>query len=129
MASRNFNRFPQLFFVFFLCLAVAPAMDQGGERFSVIQDPLPEVSLILNANGFDPSEVRPQSGRFFLSIDNRSGAGELVLRLSRLDGTQIRELKIPGGGGDWSEALDLSAGTYKLTEANHSSWICTIIIQ
>lgn len=129
MASGNISRFPRLFFVLFLCLTVAPAMNKSDERFGLIQDPLPEVSLILNANGFDPVEVRPQSGRFLLSIDNRSGAGELVLRLSRLDGTQIRELKIPGGGGDWAEAFDLSAGTYKLTEANHSSWICTIIIQ
>ena len=118
-----------IFFVFVVFIAAAAAMDTTEKPGYMSQDPIHEVLLTLNSNGFDPAEVRPPSGRFLLSIDNRSGAGELILRLLRTDGTQIRELKIPGGGGDWSEAFDLSAGTYTLSEMNHSTWVCTIIVQ
>src|SRR5215203_481108 len=93
-----------IFFVFVVFIAAAAAMDTTEKPGYMSQDPIHEVLLTLNSNGFDPAEVRPPSGRFLLSIDNRSGAGELILRLLRTDGTQIRELKIPGGGGDWSEA-------------------------
>lgn len=98
-------------------------------RSHLPQDPMPEVALTLSSTGFNPQEVRPQSGRFLLSIDNRSGASDLVFRLSRADGTLIRELRMSGAGGDWSEAFDLSAGTYTLSETNHSTWVCTIIVQ
>lgn len=98
-------------------------------RWWFSQDPVPEVPLTLRANGFDPAEVRPQCGHFVLSIDNRSGVADLVLQLKKADGTQVRELHVSGAGGDWSETLDLAAGTYTLSEANHSSWLCTIIVQ
>lgn len=92
------------------------------------QDPMQEISLILSSSGFNPAEVRPQSGRFFLSIDNRSGSGDLVFKLSRPNGTLIRELRMSGAGGDWTEAFDLSTGTYKLSETNHTAWVCTIVV-
>jgi len=107
-----------------LAIANAPTEARGGLR----QDPLPEVPLMLTSNGFDPAELRPQSGRFLLSIDNRSGDNDLVLRLKRADGSQVRELHVSGAGGDWNETLDLTPGTYTLSEANHSSWLCTIIV-
>ena len=92
------------------------------------QDPMQEISVTLSSSGFNPAEVRPQSRRFLLSIDNRSGAGDLVFKLSRPDGTLIRELRISGAGGDWTEAFDLSEGTYKLSETNHTAWVCTIVV-
>ena len=99
-----------------------------GVRVQLPQDPMQEISLILSSSGFNPAEVRPQSGRFLLSIDNRSGSGDLVFKLSRPDGTLIRELRMSGAGGDWTEAFDLPAGTYKLSETNHSTWVCTIVV-
>jgi hypothetical protein len=92
------------------------------------QDPV-EVSLILGPNGFDPSEITIGSGQFLLSLDNRSGVKDLVLRLSKADGTVLRELRVPGVGGDWSEMFDLPAGSYTLAEANHTEWMCNIIIR
>jgi len=97
-------------------------------RGQLAQDPMPEISLILSSSGFNPAEVRSQSRRFLLSIDNRSGTSDLVFKLSRPDGTLIRELRMAGAGGDWTEAFDLSKGTYKLSEANHSAWVCTIVV-
>jgi len=112
-------------------LSLNSAFAQPGRvdvRVQLPQDPMQEISLILSSSGFNPAEVRPQSGRFLLSIDNRSGSGDLVFKLSRPDGTLIRELRMAGAGGDWTEAFDLSKGTYKLSEANHSAWVCTIVV-
>jgi hypothetical protein len=108
--------------------AVAAQPGPVDERGHLSQDPMQEISLILSSSGFNPAEVRPQSGRFLLSIDNRSGTGDLVFKLSRPDGTLIRELRMSGAGGDWTEAFDLSEGTYKLSETNHSAWVCTIVV-
>lgn len=122
MISRHFLRYVAV--VLFIAV-----VGLGGWIHASAQDPMPEVSLILSSSGFNPAEVRPQAGRFLLSIDNRSGVSDLVLRLNRADGSQVRELRISGAGGDWSETFDLSPGTYSLSEANHSSWLCTIIVQ
>src|ERR1700752_3390404 len=62
---------------------------------SAAQDPQ-EILITLKSEGFDPSEIRPQAGRFLLSIDNRSGVAELVLNLSRADGTKLKELHVSG---------------------------------
>ena len=108
--------------------AVAQPAPEGLRGHSY-QDPMQEISLTLNASGFSPAEVRPQSGRFLLSIDNRSGASDLVFRLTRADGTLVREFRMLGAGGDLSEAFDLAQSTYRLNETNHSSWTCTIIVR
>jgi len=97
-------------------------------HFNITQDPV-EISVTLRSNGFDPSELRIPASRFLLSLDNRSGVTELVLRLAKADGTQLRELRIPGGGGDWSEMFELPVGSYTLSEASHSSWVCHLIVQ
>jgi len=114
--------------LFTVALALAGASAPAEARACVGQDPLPEVSLILSSDGFNPVEVRPPAHRFLLSIDNRSGVSDLVFRLNRADGTLVRELHVSGGAGDWSETFDLSAGTYTLSEANHSTWVSTIIV-
>lgn len=87
-----------------------------------------EVSLSLGPDGFTEREVRAQRRRFLLSLDNRTGAKELVLRLSGKDGRQLRELHVPGGGGDWGEMFDLQPGSYTFSEVKHTDWWCTIIV-
>jgi hypothetical protein len=92
------------------------------------QDPIEELSLTLTSSGFAPGELRPHGKKFLLSLDNRTDAKELVLRMSRNDGVQIREIRVPGGSGDWSELFELPAGKYMFSEVNHANWLCTIII-
>jgi hypothetical protein len=91
------------------------------------QDPI-EISLELRSDGFHPQERNTQARRFLLSVDNRSGVSDLILRLSKADGTQIREMRVSGTGGDWTERFDLPSGRYSLTEVNHSSWVCLLIV-
>lgn len=96
---------------------------------AVYKDAIEEVSLMLTAKGFAPAEVRPQGKKFLLSLDNRTDAKELTLRMVRNDGVQIREIRVPGGGGDWSELFELQPGNYTFSEVNHSNWTCTIVIK
>jgi len=96
---------------------------------AVYQDPIEEVLLVLTGSGFAPAEVRPYGKKFLLSLDNRTEVKELTLRMARSDGVQIREIRVPAGGGDWSELFELAPGAYKLSEANHESWLCTITIK
>lgn len=87
-----------------------------------------ELSVTLSAKGFSPTELTSAGKRFLLSVDNRTDLKELVLRLSDKHGNQIREIRVPGGPGDWSELFDLKSGKYVLSEANHSQWSCSIVV-
>jgi len=95
---------------------------------TIYQDPIEELSLTLTSSGFAPAELRPHGKKFLLSLDNRTDVKELVLRMSRNDRGQIREIQVPGGSGDWSELFELEAGDYTFSEVNHANWLCTIII-
>ena len=95
---------------------------------AVYQDPIEEVSLMLTPSGFAPAELRPHGKKFLFSLDNRTDVKELILRIARKNGDQIREIRVPGGGGDWSELLELQPGNYTLSEVAHPNWTCTIVI-
>lgn len=97
-------------------------------RQAAYQDPLEELSLTLTSSGFAPAELKPHSKKFLLSVDNRTDVKELHLRMSSSDGTQIREIRVPGAGGDWSELFELAAGRYTFSEVNHANWICAVVI-
>jgi hypothetical protein len=103
--------------------------DQALGRQPEYQDSIEELSVTLTDSGFAPTELRPQGKRFLLSLDNRTDVKELILRMSRKDGAQVREIRVPGGNGDWSELFDLQPGDYTFSEAEHSNWVCTIIIK
>jgi hypothetical protein len=96
--------------------------------FGGVQDS-PEISVTLRNEGFNPAELNIPAGRFLFSVDNRSGVSELVLRLSKSDGTRIREIRISSNRGDWNEMFELAPGKYLLSEANHSNWVCRLIVQ
>ncbi|HEX8846461.1 MAG TPA: hypothetical protein VF791_17570 [Pyrinomonadaceae bacterium] len=85
--------------------------------------------VVIRSTGFEPAEITRPAGPFALSFDNQSGVEEIVLRLNREDGTQVREIAIPRGVGNWGAQVDLPVGTYTLTEANHAEWSCRIIVQ
>jgi hypothetical protein len=91
-------------------------------------DSTEEVSLILSSSGFAPAHIAPSSGRFLISVDNRTGLKELVLKLSDKNGKQLRELRVSGGPGDWNELIELDGGKYILSEAHHPKWTCQIVI-
>lgn len=52
----------------------------------------------------------------------------LILRLSREEGEQVRDIEVPEGVTDWAMELDLSAGKYVLVVVGHPDWTCRIEI-
>ena len=88
-----------------------------------------DLTLILNANGFQPAEVTRAAGKFLLSVDNRSGVAQITLRLTRDGMGPVRDIPVPRDATDWAEELDLQAGVYELTEVSHPEWVCRISVQ
>ena len=95
---------------------------------SLYKDPIEELTLTLTSSGFTPAKLNPHGKKFLLSLDNRADVSELVLRMTRKDGSVIREIRVPGGSGDWSELFELPPGSYKFAEVNYANWSCTIVI-
>lgn len=88
-----------------------------------------ELTLTLRPEGFTPAEVTRAAGRFQLSVDNRTESNEeLVFRLSREGGESVREMRAPRGTVDWSEIINITPGSYTLTETSHTKWVCRLTI-
>ena len=104
------------------------ASDRALGDSSLYKDPIEELTLTLTSSGFAPAKLNPHGKKFLLSLDNRADVPELLLRMSRKDGSVIREIRVPGGSGDWSELFELPPGSYTFSEVNHANWACTIVI-
>jgi hypothetical protein len=86
-----------------------------------------EVQIALSASGFTPAEVTHAAGTFALAVENQDAASEHVLRLRSADGTLLNEVRVQKGAAVWT--VDLAAGQYTLTVADHPDWVCTITVQ
>lgn len=121
----------------------APAIDTTGvpTRTTVIR-------LVLKSSGFDKNEITIPAGRVLFGLDNQSGVSNFVLQLSQhtasgavavpLDtaqsgrvapaGSLQAPVHSPRAKLDWRGIQNLPAGTYTLTEATHTSWVCKITV-
>ena len=86
-----------------------------------------EIITVL-PHGFDHEEITRPHGEFVLMVDNRSGIDDITLRLDREAGNRLKEVQFRGEEIDWNDVVDLSPGTYVLSEANHPDWVCRITI-
>lgn len=86
-----------------------------------------ELQIQLGPNGFTPTDVQRNAGTFGIAVENSSLTGEYTLRLKAADGTVVKEVQIQKGSAAWT--VTLAAGEYTLTEANHSQWLCRILVQ
>jgi len=84
--------------------------------------------ITIRPRGFEPTEITRPAGHFILAVNNRSGLEEVALRLDRVAGSRLREVRVPRTKLDWRSLVDLTPGRYVLTEANHPDWICHITI-
>jgi hypothetical protein len=89
---------------------------------------LDSVLITINRGGFYPAAFSRPQGKFFLLVENRSELREVDLRLERVTGGRLREVKAPGGQLDWTELVDLNPGEYRLTVPNRPDWVCNITI-
>lgn len=84
--------------------------------------------VTIRPEGFDPAAITRPKGRFFLFVDNRSGLDAVTLRLDRVAGNRLHDVRVPREKLDWTEMVDLTPGEYLLTEADHLNWVCKITI-
>ena len=63
-----------------------------------------------------------------LFVDNRSGLEEVTLRVDRVAGPRLHEVRVPREMLDWNEEINLTPGQYVLTEASHPDWVCRITV-
>jgi hypothetical protein len=89
---------------------------------------LPSEQVTITPRGFEPSELTRPSGRFFLSVENRSRRRGLTLVLDPEHGNRVREYTEPEGELDWTDELQLTPGRYTLTTRERPDWVCQIIV-
>ena len=85
-----------------------------------------EVRVVLRSTGFAPAERTRGASSFQLTIENRSGAPDLTLRLLRVEGEQeetARDIAFPSGAMEVSEAIALPAGDYRLAVLHRPAWL------
>jgi hypothetical protein len=87
------------------------------------------VQITISRHGFSSQRLAPISGRFLLSVENRSGFSPVVLRLNKMDGANVLEISVAREQPDWSQYLDLAPGSYVLKEANHDDWTCSFEVK
>ena len=98
---------------------------------NVAQQQVPQIEselITATPHGFEPREITRPQAQFLLMIDDRSSLDQLDIRLSREGGAEIRQISVSREAPDWSEVINLEAGQYLLTEANHPSWTCGLTI-
>jgi len=104
--------------------AVTPVAAQRPRPIADIESEL----VTITSHGFEPRQITRPQGRFLLLIDNRSGLATVAPRLTPVGGLRLLNLTIPREEPNWSDVLDLQAGVYLLTEANHPAWLCRLTI-
>lgn len=109
-----------------------PSRAAGGVNVQTTSQQLPaDVAFTtLTSEGFAPATVTHAAGRFKLVVQNRSGIEPPALRFNgEADGSSWRNVRVIGQVQGWTREVELEAGTYTLTEANHPEWICRVIVQ
>ena len=100
-----------------------------GARAWWLRAPVETVAVVINAEGFTPSEATRAAGSFTLAVTNQSGAEGLTLRLTRDSGELVQEIAVGAQAQQSSVEVSLPAGGYTLTEANHPVWLFHITAQ
>lgn len=114
-------------------LTAQPSAIAGGHTTDVAQTERPsqraEVEVLtVRPHGFEPKEITRPRGPFLLAIANRGEFKDMDLRLDRVTGGRLHQVRMPKGDVNSNEVIDLPPGQYLLTEADHPEWSCRITI-
>lgn len=104
--------------------AARPVTRAGGGGQEVPQTEL----VTVTPTGFDPAELTRPAGRFILAVENRSGLQEITLVLRDAGGREVLRERVEREQLDWSGTLELTAGTYLLSEEGHPGWAGRLIL-
>jgi hypothetical protein len=84
----------------------------------------------LRNGGFSPAKItRPAGQQFLLVIKNRAGTDQMTLSIAHNNGLSV-EASATIKDLDQDYLLNLTAGTYTLTDSSHPKWTpLTIVVQ
>jgi hypothetical protein len=84
--------------------------------------------ITVRPTGFERTQITRPKGLFGIAVENRSGLADITLRLDQEGGPRLFQVPLVREKLSWKQGLDLLPGSYVLTEANNSNWICHITI-
>ena len=84
--------------------------------------------ITLRPYGFEPAEVKRPKGAFVLFVEDRSGRSNTSLRLQRLRGDQVRDVRTSRMKSEWHDVVNLPAGDYILIDDSNPEARCQITI-
>lgn len=117
-AAKTGRHFPIVVLVFLLAWGT-----NGWFPAPTLAAPPQTMALVtIRATGFEPATLTLPTGPFLFVVQNRSGLAEVVLQLNS------QQIRVPKEKLDWYALLNLPAGTYNLSEANHPGWSCRITV-
>lgn len=87
------------------------------------------VTVTVSSTGCSPSSATHAAGQITLKVVNQTGRAELSVQLFGSQGELIREVTIKEGTAEWSETLELKAGSYTLIAGNRPEWRCALTVQ
>jgi hypothetical protein len=84
--------------------------------------------LTITSTGFEPSEITRPAGPFILAIHNQSGEAGPALRIDRLRGNKLIEVRMARWRRAVHQQLNPPAGEYLLSIIDHPDRNCRITI-
>jgi hypothetical protein len=102
---------------------------EGSSAQQTPASPRADAELItITPRGFVPAEIQRPAGQVLLTVVNQTGLAEITLRLDRQGSARLKEERVPKTKARWQTLVNLQAGNYQLTEANHPDWVCRIVV-
>ncbi len=90
---------------------------------------VPALVLTAKADGFDRKAVAVSDHQFFLIVRNATGIGELAYHIVPATGAALSDFLLHSNNPRSAALMNLSTGTYTITEANHPAWVCTLTVK
>ena len=118
-----------------MCWTQAVPGTPAGQRPNRPHDPnrIEPLTLVLRAGGFGTDRIRVPSGRYQVSVFNRTGKDNIPIAFERIvgggvptEGQTIRNAIPDVRTSRFAERLTLQRGTYRLRVPTQPRWVLTI---
>ncbi len=112
-------------------LSPAPGLEQEQDspsRQSHAGNKLETEVLTITSTGFEPAEITRPAGTFILAVHNQSGEAGTALRIDRVRGNKLIEVRMARWRKAIHRQLSLPAGEYLLSLVDHPGRNCRITI-
>lgn len=104
------------------------AQEPGAHAQGDAENRLETEILTITPTGFEPAEITRPAGPFILAIHNQSGEPERALRVDRVRGNKLIEVRMARWRRAVHQQVNLPAGEYLLSIDDHPELNCRITI-